>query len=239
MRPINLTSVILALSTFQSVSAQTDTAPSSSAALQANCTSWWENANATGTFGFISLYANDGSPDDLTTNATHNTSSQNITWSMTVNSPGHPEEAAYYNAYQTDFWLGTPPGVNFDNGSNPYSACAFQFGALPENTLRRGQKDDGSCEQTFSKDCVLALTDKAALIAQYLTSDYTPGPYSNLTPPVLGGICGIIQAGLGQANVAGNAFPSACRPYFDDGTDQWPSSNAVGEFLQSTMYPIE
>ena len=49
------------------------------------------------------------------------------------------------------------------------SACALILIGLPDSLNRRGQHDDGYCEQTLSKACVDAVTTKAADTGYRLT----------------------------------------------------------------------
>lgn len=99
--------------------------------------------------------------------------------------------SAKSNANETDpdavanLWLDPFEGVNLNDGSNPFSARAYVLKTLPENTIRRAQDDDTSCEQTLSKNCVAALTTRAANIAQWLVANPSLGPFSNLTVMML------------------------------------------------------
>lgn len=90
---------------------------------------------------------------------------------LTETSPG-----AYANV-----WLDTFTDIDLTDGSNGFSACAYIFKDLPYNTMLRGQDDDGSCEQTLSKECIAAISWRAAETAQWLVANPTQGPYSNLT----------------------------------------------------------
>src|SRR2546423_12177253 len=98
----------------------------------------------------------------------------NLSWTMTVN---EGSQKGYDNVsfltIDTSLWIGQPPSINLYDGSNGFSACAFSFGALPINTIERGQNDDGSCYQTFSQACVTALTDQVANFAHWQTSSFT------------------------------------------------------------------
>lgn len=66
-------------------------------------------------------------------------------------------------------YLGTPSGFDFRPGTLNFSACALIFQGLGDNLNRRGQDDDGGCVQTFSEDCVKALSNQAAETGFYLT----------------------------------------------------------------------
>ena len=54
---------------------------------------------------------------------------------LTENSPGGVDH----------IWLDPYLDINLQSGSNGYSACAYIFMGLPENTIRRGQDDDTTC----------------------------------------------------------------------------------------------
>ena len=85
----------------------------------------------------------------------------NITWSLTVNSPNHTSFDASSSPsgdeYKLDLWLGTPAGVDFDDGSKGYSGYAIAYSTIPQNTILPGQQGDGKCTQILPQDCVDAL----------------------------------------------------------------------------------
>lgn len=78
-------------------------------------------------------------------------------------------------------WLDPFVDVDLNNGDNPFSSCAYIIRSLPENTIRRGQDDDTSCEQMLSKSCVEEITWRASQTARWLVQNPTYGPFSNLT----------------------------------------------------------
>lgn len=63
-----------------------------------------------------------------------------------------------------DVWLDPTGNTNLNDGTNEYSACAFLFKDLPENTIRRDQADEGACEQTLSSQCVYAWAPGSTLV---------------------------------------------------------------------------
>ena len=137
-----------------------------------------------------------------------------------------------FSTLDTSLWIGQPPIIDLYDGSNGFSGCAFAFGNLPLNTIERGQDDDGSCHQTFSEACVTALTNQVAEYAQWQVNTATGGPYSNLTPPILGYVCGNIQAAIGEYSGNGpvqSAFPAECKPYFDNGSEGQPAVDILGK----------
>ena len=117
--------------------------------------------------------------------------------------------------------------MNLNDGENEYSACAYLYKTLPRNTNLRGAKDDTSCEQMFSRDCVDALTDRAATVANWMVQNPTLGPYSNLTPPILAPICLRIQEDIG---IVEDNMPAECRPYFYAGDQTASSANSDREY---------
>ena len=78
-------------------------------------------------------------------------------------------------------WMEPFEGIDLNNGDNSFSACAYLYKLIPDNTNLRGQEDDSTCEQMLSSNCVEELTKRASLTAQYLVQNPTLGPYSNLT----------------------------------------------------------
>ncbi|KAJ9606929.1 hypothetical protein H2200_008940 [Cladophialophora chaetospira] len=139
-------------------------------------------------------------------------------WRVTVNTNYTNEKISTAQSRATEespdavanVWLDPFKGTDLNNGGNPYSACAFSFKGLPQNTIERGQHDDGTCTQMLSQKCVAALEEVAANSAKWLVQNPTVGPYSNLTPPILEPICQQI---------------SECAPYFDDGSPLYPTLN--------------
>ncbi len=79
----------------------------------------------------------------------------------------------------------------------------------------------------LSKECVDALTERAATVAQYLVQNPTLGPYSNLTSPILAPICLQIQGDLG---VVRDSMRAECRPYFFAGDQLDSSANSDREY---------
>ena len=123
------------------------------------CSTALSSANATGTY----LVAPEFSQD-----------MQNVSWTLAITQPG--DEIGYTDM---SLYLSTPPGEDFALGDLEFSACAYVFESLPDNLIRRGQSDDGSCDMTFSKECVAALTVQAANTGSYLTAnwqDNSPAP---------------------------------------------------------------
>jgi hypothetical protein len=112
-----------------------------------------------------------------------------------------------------NIWLDPFKGEDLNDGTNPYSACAYIIKQIPENTNRLGQDDPTNCESTLSQSCINALTHQAEETAKWLVQDPTLGPYSNLTPPILGPICTQIKGQLEGEDT----MPSQCRPYFYKG----------------------
>ena len=96
----------------------------------------------------------------------------------------------------------------------------------PNNNLR-GQDDDTTCEQMLSKKCVEALTERAATIADWMVTNPTLRPYSNLTPPILAPICLRIQEDIGAVE---DSMPAGCRPYFWAGDQSGSSANSDREY---------
>lgn len=90
---------------------------------------------------------------------------ENVTWTVAVSQPAG-DAVANTNV---SLYLGTPSGKDLRSNQPIYSACAILFEDIPDNLVRRGQDDDGTCTQTFSKECVDALQYQAALTGYWLT----------------------------------------------------------------------
>ena len=92
-----------------------------------------------------------------------------VSWTVAVSQPYN--EGVGFTNYS--LYLGTPSGFDFRPGNLNFSGCAMIFQGLPENLIRRGQEDEGTCQQTFSKECVKAINRQASDTGFYLTSTYT------------------------------------------------------------------
>jgi hypothetical protein len=121
----------------------------------AQCAAPFIDANATGTLPI-------NRPD-------YGLLSNNFSWTIAVSQPAG-------DAVQTtnmSLYFGTPASQDIRQGNLSYSACAIMFLDLPDNLIRRGQTDEGSCMQTFGEECVKALADQAGTTGFYLTNSFT------------------------------------------------------------------
>ena len=91
-----------------------------------------------------------------------------------------------------------------------YDVCVFTIGIITQNTMWRGQTDNGKCLATFDSDCVSALEDAASGYALGLVSNPTPEPNSNLTAGSLPQVC------YDVANSLQHNFPKQCLPFMND-----------------------
>lgn len=126
---------------------------------------------------------------------------------------------------QASTWISTN-GANFsDDFQLGYDVCGLNFGPLFENTIRRGQNDNGSCVQTFDEACVGAIKYAVSSFALELTLNPTPPPNSNLTSTSLPTVCNDI----GQMLTSALPTLKECKPFFN-------SSVGVGEAVPFTGY---
>lgn len=126
---------------------------------------------------------------------------------------------------QASTWISTN-GANFsDDFQLGYDVCGLSFGPLFDNTIRRGQDDDGSCLQTFDEACVGAIKYAVSNFAVELTLNPTPPPNSNLTSSSLPTVCNDI----GQMLTSALPTIKECKPFFN-------SSASVGDAIPLTGY---
>lgn len=197
------------------------------------CSSLLTSANATGTFTFSAGAASDFSSYQSLRGVAAPQTFQNLSLTVTVNSPVSEGATTASNTNLTNIWLGTPSYANLSSDTIPFSGCAILVPATDINAIERGQKDDGSCYQTFSKPCVDALTAQAVEIATGLTDTFTPGPNSNLTPSALPGICEQIANDLFKG---GAPLPNDCMKFATQGL-VWGESLSVARKSLSRPYP--
>jgi hypothetical protein len=103
------------------------------------CPQLLEHANATGAEAFalpISAGANELGQWRISVRSIFSVSS--------IESAESKANETYPDAV-ANLWLDPWKGVNLNDGVNPFSACAYVFKTLPENTIRRGQNDDTTC----------------------------------------------------------------------------------------------
>jgi len=101
---------------------------------------------------------------------------------------------------------------------------------MPENTVRRGQDDDGTCQKMLSPTCVKALQERLINKAFYYTASWTAPPYSNLSAGVLPTVCSYLAGDISEATTKGTNGLAECVPYFDDANGNNPSTlNIVGK----------
>lgn len=160
---------------------------------------------------------------------------RNLTYSINVNQGSGDGDLAY----ATTLAFGTPPSIDFYTDSNweGLSACALILDQLPLNTLKRGQKDDGSCTQMFLTACVDAYNKKMAQYALWSTNNpETTGSdnsVTNLTDVSVGEVCDKIASDIGTlplpSSQGSSLIPDECVPYFKGGPKQdGPAVSAIG-----------
>jgi hypothetical protein len=194
-----------------------------------HCERLFPTFNATGTYSLGSTIVND--VWSVGGNAT-----EDLTWSVgvsqTFNTTANATTTATYG------WLGAPPGINLAAYNLPYSGCAFFMGGLQNNTVQRGQTDNGSyaqssnllkftlslmtsekfhtnsdfrpgdCSATFSSACAQALINQTQELALQIVNADTTESGSSTTP-LLPQVCLQIEQGLS----AKGAVPSACSQF--------------------------
>ena len=153
---------------FNLAAAQTQSQGDAEADSQGVCRELVESGNATGSSGTV-----DNGVGVWRVSVQSNYSANSLTPLENVT-----EEESF--GAVASLWLDPSPSIDL-NWVQSFSACAFVFRYLPENTIRRGQDDDGSCEQTLSRKCVQQLSERAEETAYWLVANPTVGPFSNLT----------------------------------------------------------
>ena len=205
------------------------------------CTSDLDSANVTGTTlinddylyngatGYYARPADIGVLIDEPMNTTAYGDGYNISYSVAFSNSTLSPTGQYQDpVLETAIWTGQPPSINLYSGANFFSACAIVFSALPLNTIRLGQSDDGSCAQTLSTACVTKLRAKLALFAQYQVADplgfgsdnnnLTNADGSSVLPQICNNIAADVGGWAGGDASASNAIPEECQPYMYDKT---------------------
>ncbi|MCJ1398422.1 hypothetical protein MMC11_001620 [Xylographa trunciseda] len=108
-------------------------------------------------------------------------------------------------------WLGAPSDINLSSTTNDFNACGIEL-SLFQNTIERGQTDQGMCEQTLDSTCTASLTFAAQNAAIRLMGE-------QMGQPIMSVICQQIASIIVAATK--NA---TCAPYFPS----VPSSLSAG-----------
>lgn len=105
-----------------------------------------------------------------------------------------------------------PIRADSDDFGLGYDVCEIQMGGtgfLLNNTIYRGQSDNGSCLSTLDQPCIDAIEQLTEERALELVLDPTPLPNSNLTIDSLPTVCDDI------ANTLKANWPRECRYFFN------------------------
>ena len=145
------------------------------------CPNSFVNANATGNASFA--FDNKAAPGD-----------GNFVWVYSVFGNSS-------NITSANLWLGSPLGVDLSSTANEFSACGIEL-SLPENTIERGQADEGICEQTLDPICVASLKLAAENAGDTLMAGLVSDPIMSL-------VCSQIASSIIAATKN-----SSCAPYF-------------------------
>ncbi|MCJ1287501.1 hypothetical protein MMC26_006853 [Xylographa opegraphella] len=107
------------------------------------------------------------------------------------------------NLAPANLWLGSPAGINLSSTTNELNACGIEL-SLPENTIERGQADDGLCEQTLDPTCVASLKLAAEEAGDAQMAGFGTGPNLSF-------VCQQIVSSIIDA-----MKNASCAPYFSD-----------------------
>lgn len=122
-------------------------------------------------------------------------------------------------------------GANYsDDLALGYDVCSIILPDITNNTLLRGQSDNGTCLSTFDASCVQALQAITEQLANTLVQNPTPLPHSNLTAASLPNVCDDITTSL----MAG--FPRECSPFFGNSTKS-PALGKHNVYSMATFRP--
>ena len=173
----------------------------------ASCNSLLTHANATASRSFRSpllggFSGNGSSPSD----AFLLTAAVNEVVNNATNSTG----------IDTTIWFGMPPDRNLPQDGLSYAACAIIIDELPLDSIKRGQADNGSCEQTFSESCNQALINRLAEITIDMANDAVPGQNGNWTTSMYPDICENIASQLSDKD----GVPNECKKFRDEGSEK-------------------
>ena len=115
-----------------------------------------------------------------------------------------------------NLWLGTPSGISVYDVPDDYGICTIQL-TLPQNTIERGQMDNGSCEQALDPTCVDVLISAVEFSANQLL-------HNLVSVPVMPLFCQQIVPALVVA-----AQSADCKPYFYNQSNTHSNSVSFGK----------
>ncbi|KAL8795418.1 MAG: hypothetical protein Q9195_002159 [Heterodermia aff. obscurata] len=122
----------------------------------ASCTSLLTHANATASRSFQS---------PLLGGFTELGSSPNETFLLTAAVNEAVNNATNATGIDTTIWFGVHQDRNLPQDGLAFAGCAIIIDALPLDSIKRGQADNGTCAQTFSESCTKALINRTAAIS--------------------------------------------------------------------------
>ncbi|KAL9001377.1 MAG: hypothetical protein Q9169_000268 [Polycauliona sp. 2 TL-2023] len=96
-------------------------------------------------------------------------SSYQVTGFSPPGSTSQPQDLTYNTAVQVNpegdnahaIWIELANGTDIGYNGLPYLGCLTALYELPENTVQRGQDDNGDCTETFDQDCVDAILSQS------------------------------------------------------------------------------
>ena len=200
-----LISPLSALNTVNIPSDVSEPTNSSYSYTNASCTSLLTHANATSSRSFPSRFL--GGFDD-------NSTFPSKTFLLTAAVNEVVNNATNSTGVDTTIWFGTHPDSDLAQDGLSFAACAIIIDGLPLDGIKRGQADDGFCEQTFSDSCINELVERVTGIAIGLAQYAVPGEDGNRTSAMYPDICENIASQLSDKD----NVPPACQEFKDEGS---------------------
>lgn len=191
----------------------------------ASCNSLLTHANATASRSFES---------PLLGGLFHNGPSSSEAFLLTAAVNEVANNATNSTGIDTTIWFGMPPDRNLPQDGLFYGGCAIIIDGLPLDSIKRGQADSGSCEQTFSESCTKALINRIARISTDMAIYAVPGVNGNRTAAMYPQICENTALQLSDKN----GVPNECKKFRDEGSEKlWFNYETERTFFSSIYLP--
>ena len=192
----------------------------------ASCTSLLTHANATSSVNF---------QNSLIGGFSDSGTSPSEPFLLTVAVNEVVNNATDSTGADTTIWFGMHQDRNLKQDGLDFAGCAIIIDGLPLDSIKRGQTDNGSCEQTFSAKCATALIQRIADISYNLAQYAVPGEDGNRTTGMYQSICDNIASQLSDKN----HVPDDCKTFRDEGSETlWFNHETERTFFYSRTFTI-
>ena len=169
----------------------------------ASCASLLTHANATASRSFESPHLLGG----------FDHTSPSVTFLLTAAVNEVVNNATNSTGVDTTIWFGVQSDNHLRLDNLDFAACAIIIDGLPLDSIKCGQADNGSCEQTFSANCTNALIERVVGISNYTWEYANTG---NRTSAMYQALCENIAWQLSEKD----NVPDECKEFRDEGSEE-------------------